>query len=382
MEVKSVIQNEFDRSGRYESGLKSLVKCLQWAFRILLATIIGMVIYFISWGGYFSVEPQQAVIVLRFGKILDTFETGGHWFLPYPVNTFVRVQTNQEFLNVDFIATEVKEGETKESLEPGRDYYLLTGDANIIHTSWTIGYKVSNPERYYTALLTPANPVLNNKVVDDEIFVDADGFEGARGPQTMLRNLFRQAVIKVTGSFPAEAILSSGQSRYSEAVQREFAAAVRAINCGIDIESVVLDRAFPPSKTSSAFAEVTAAGTMQSTLRNQAETYRVETENDTQARCAEIKAAAETYRKETVSSVKAESNYFSSILAEYHNNPRTVLMALYTSTIADAMRKPSEELFVIGTGAKAGRKVWLQLNPEPKVKLNEAAKKAQDAKEK
>ena len=382
MEVKSVIQNEFDRSGRYENGLKSLVKSLQWAFRILLAIIIGMVVYFISWGGYFSVEPQQAVIVLRFGKILGTFKTGGHWYLPYPVNTFIRVQTNQQFLNVDFIATEVREGETKESLEPGHDFYLLTGDANIVHTSWTIGYKVTDPERYYVSLLTPTYPVVNNQVVDDDKVIDADGFEGTRGPQTLLRNLFRQAVIKVTSSFPAEQILSSGQNRYNEAVQREFAESVRALKCGIEIESVVLNRAFPPSKTADAFAEVTAAGTMQSTLRNQAETYRVETKNDTEARCAEIRAAAETYRQETVASVKAESSYFKSILAEYRSNPRTVLMALYTSTLAEAMSKATEERFVIGTSGKAGRRVWLQLNPEPKVKLDEAAKKTKDAKEK
>ena len=35
-ETKSVIKGEFDRSGQYDSGLKSLVKSLQWAFAFLL----------------------------------------------------------------------------------------------------------------------------------------------------------------------------------------------------------------------------------------------------------------------------------------------------------------------------------------------------------
>ena len=41
-ETKSVIKGEFDRSGQYDSGLKSLVKSLQWAFAFLLVVIIGL----------------------------------------------------------------------------------------------------------------------------------------------------------------------------------------------------------------------------------------------------------------------------------------------------------------------------------------------------
>ena len=68
-ETKSVIKGEFDRSGQYDSGLKSLVKSLQWAFAFLLVVIIGLMVYFVTAGGYFSVEPQNAVIVMQFGKI-------------------------------------------------------------------------------------------------------------------------------------------------------------------------------------------------------------------------------------------------------------------------------------------------------------------------
>ena len=54
-ETKSVIKGEFDRSGQYDSGLKSLVRSLQWAFGFLLVIIIGLMVYFLTAGGYFSV---------------------------------------------------------------------------------------------------------------------------------------------------------------------------------------------------------------------------------------------------------------------------------------------------------------------------------------
>ena len=171
-ENKSVITNEFDRSGRYDAGLKSLAKSLRVAFLLLLIGIIATLIYFVSGAGYFSVEPQEAVIVTRFGRIVGTYTSGGHWFLPFPVNQFIRVKTSQQLLEIDFAAVESSSVEGA-SLQPGRDNYIITGDANIVHSSWTVAYRVDNPEKYYLNLLTPQFPVENGKVMPDEEFTDA-----------------------------------------------------------------------------------------------------------------------------------------------------------------------------------------------------------------
>ena len=355
----------FDTSGRYESGLRSLVKSLQWAFAILLVVIVLMLIYFFSLGGYFSVEPQQAVIVTRFGKIENTLTTGGHWYFPYPVHRFIRVQTNQQYLRIAFLQSQVNPDDVKDAFEPGLDSYLITGDANIVQSAWTLGYRIADPAKYYETLATPELPVVNGRVVDDDEVVDADGFTGKRGPRTMLTNMFKQAVIRVSAASKVDEILASGQARYSEAVQSEFVKLLQQADCGIEMESVVLDQILPPGKTKEAFAEVTAANTTMSTLRNQAETYRVEAENDTMARRAEILASAETYRKQAVSTVKAESTYFKSILKEYQSHPRAVLMALYTTALSGALAELPEEKFVLSSGGNK-QQMWLRLNPEPK----------------
>ena len=283
-ENKSVISGEFDRSGRYDAGLKSLARSLQLAFFFLLLGIIGTLIYFFSGAGYFSVEPQQAVIVSRFGKIIGTYTSGGHWFLPYPVNQFIRVQTSQQLLNVEFAAAAA--GDSGDSLEPGRDNYLLTGDANIVHSSWTIAYRVANPEKFYTSLLTPQFPVDNGKISPDDIFTDADGITSTRGPVTYLRNTFKQAVISVTGESAVNSILYAGQAAFSEAVRRKFSDDVTAGNCGIVIENVALNRIYPPVRTKAAFDDVTAAGNTRSALRNEAAAYRVEVENEARSTAA------------------------------------------------------------------------------------------------
>ncbi|MBR7119693.1 MAG: hypothetical protein IKC77_05790 [Lentisphaeria bacterium] len=366
--------NAYDRSGRYESGLASLVKSLKWAFGLLLVAIIGMLIYFFTWGGYFSVEPQQAVIVLRFGKVLEPcYTSGGHWFLPYPVNRFVRIQTNQQFFKVDFIAPSAREGEFAPALTPGLEDYLITGDANIVHTSWTVGYRIANPVKYYTTLATPLRPVDAGRVTPDPVVTDADGFKGSRGPQTMLKNSFRSAVIQATGMFKVDELLASGQGRYSEQVQRIFTQLVEQADCGIVVENVTLNRIYPPGPTRQAFEAVTAASTTQSTLRNQAETYRVEAENDTLAKEAELLAAARTYRNQLGATIKAETKYFNSINEEYQKSASrsTVLMALYTAALSEAMEQGAMtgDKFVLG-GNNLKRQVRILLSQELKNSQN------------
>ncbi len=380
MESKSVIGKVPLQEDRYLGGVQSLTRGLKTAFAALLVIIVLMLIYFFTLGGYFSVEPQQAVLVLRFGRIMESFRSGGHWYLPYPVHRFVRIQTNPQFLNVDFTPAAVVGNAEDASLTAGRDHYLLTGDANIVHSNWKIAYHVSDPARYYETLSTPLKPVDNGRIAADEVETDAEGFTGTRGPQTFLTELFREAVIRVTASARCDEILTSGISAYRDAVSRSFAALVARENCGITVDDVTLNRIYPPSRTKSAFDEVTAAGNTGGMLRDQARAYRVETENDALAKEAEILAAAETYRKQAVARIKAESNYFQSIQKEYLASPETVVMALYTSALSEAMHSPGDDRFILGGGGKGRRQLRLLMNPE--LRTAPVAAPASESKEK
>lgn len=377
-ENKSVIAGDFDRTDRYDAGLKSLANSLRAAFFVLLLGIIGTLIYFFSGAGYFSVEPQQAVIVLRFGKVVATHDSGGHWYLPYPVNQFIRIQTSQQLLNVDFVPAAVTAGEADaESLEPGRDSYLLTGDANIVHTSWTIAYRVENAAKYYETLLTPLQPVVNGEIVPDEEFTDSVGMKGTRGPQTFLRTLFRRAVIDVTAESQVGDILYAGQGAYSEKVLNRFAKLVSDANCGIKIDNLGLNRIYPPRKTKAAFDAVTAAGNVRSQLYNEAEAYKVEVENDTKASIAEIIAAAETYKKQLVARTEAQEFYFKEIYAKHKVYGNSVTMALYTAALSEVAAKLEGDKFILGSSGEK-KQLRMKLNPEPKKSADK--KRAQEEK--
>lgn len=369
-ETKSVIkEGEFDRSGQYDAGLKSLVRALKWAFGFLLVTITGLMIYFLTAGGYFSVEPQNAVIVMQFGKIDgQPYTSGGYWFFPYPVHRWVKVRTNQQSLRVDFLPAERPDGAPPQALVPGRDSYLLTGDANIIHSSWRVNYHVASSSTYYTSLATPDDPTAT-----DAAETDVNGFPGTRGPQTLVRNLFRSAVIDVTSELHVDNMLYSKRVEYSDAVQAKFAALLAKENCGIVVDNITLEQVFPPLKTKSAFDEVAAASNTVDSMRSKAEQYAVQAGNEAAAGKTELIATAKTYKELVVSEVKSESTYFRSINTEYLKNPKTVLMTLYTNTLADVLQSLQGK-YILGTTGNGFKQVRIQLNPEPKRRPAPAAR--------
>ena len=272
---------------------------------------------------------------------------------------------------------EIPGEEVKASLTPGDDRYLLTGDANIIHASWQVAYKVIDPKKYYEKLCTPANPVVAGRVLEDDLVTDFNGFTSGRGPRTFLTKLFESAVIRVTAMEKVDNILFAKKLEYKTRVEELFSRMVARFDCGIQIENVTLLRAFPPSRTKAAFDEATAAGNASSELRSKALTYTVETENEARAKAAEIIAAARAYKSRVVADMKAETEYFKAINAKYKESPRTVLIALYTAALSEAMQASTEDRFIMGSSNKK-RQIRVQLNPQPK---NRPAPKKDAAKE-
>ncbi len=363
--MKDIDNHMTKNDSQYDAGMKALVKALKGAFFLLVVVILGMLVYFVSLGGYFTVTPQESVIVLRFGKYVDTFNDGWHWYFPFPVHRFIHVKTNTQSLNINFDAMEITQGPPEmrargRELAPGRDRYLLTGDDNIIHTSWKLAFEIENPRKYYETVMTPEDPLQ-----PDELLKTPTGsVMGTRGPQTLLRALLRDAVIKTSAKNSIENILYLNKESYQEQVKAYFIQAVNQVGMGVKITEVNLNSVNPPLRTKLAFDAVSSAENIKSTMIDKAKAYSINQHNIAIAQKAQIIANANVYRKEIVAEVEADSNYFKKINAEYQKNPDTVLLALYNDKLSEVLSNV-EDKYIISAGNSKRQEVRLKINPEP-----------------
>lgn len=353
-------------AGLFDLGQKALIRLSKALFLMMVVIITGMLIYYITASGLCSVKPQEAAIVLRFGKYVTTHTEGWHWYPPAPIYSFVYVTTSQQRLDVSFESLQERQMVGVETasanLIPGSDFYLLTGDSNIIHTSWRTQYRITNPKKYYEGILGPKDPLKPDEV---QFGPKDDMAQGLRGPQTLIKNILGSVILKTTAASKVDSLLYEDKEAYRNEVTRRLIAEIANLDAGIEIDGLQLNQVQPPLPTRKAFNEVTEANQIRSTLIEQAEQYRVNLENDTQVQAQLIKSYADTYSTKVVAQVQSESIYFKNIYEQYKSNPETVLTALYNSTLTNVLSRVDEKYIISSSGDKH-RQVRLKLNPEPR----------------
>ena len=360
--------------GQFSTGTAALLKLARALF-YLMTTVIGiMIFWFFAFGGSFIVDgTRETVLLMHFGKYKQKYTSGYHWCLPYPINTIVRVpKSNQTIRSITFMPADRKSlierkkgGAPGEPLTPGKDGYLLTGDNSIVHTEWELVYKVENPEQYYTRCLTPVQPLDPDDVVKGENGEDL----GTRGATTMIKNILDDCIIKVTARWNIKNILYDRTNEYIAEVKSMLIRKLQERAIGVSVESLALPVKRPPLQTINAFDEAASASTQASIETETARAYAIETANTAKSESAEIIANALSYKERVVAEVVADKVYFTKLLEEYKKNPESVLVSLYSTTLADALAQ-SKDKYAIGIQSGTRQELRLKLNPEPVIKKN------------
>ncbi len=356
-------------AGQYGMGMKALVRTMQAAFFLLAMIIVGMLIYFFTFGGYFTVKTQEWVLVAEFGKIQGIAKPGWHWVFPYPVNTIIRIPKNlQTIESSTYLPSAAAKGFGGQNpgamaLEPGRDGYVITGDENIMHIAWALNYRIVDPEKYYLKCLTPNDPKKFDAIIMNK---ETNKAMGPRGPRTLLKAILDSVVLEVSAMTDVDSLYKLS-SDFTYQVEKKFKERLddSSMDIGVEMSNITLKTSVP-AKTKSAFSDVINASQEKDTFEQQAKSYATEQENNAQSESAIVVAESETYKTRVVEEVKADNNYFRAILKEYNASPTTTLVTLYNDKLADSLASVKSKYIINTVGKGQRQEVRLKINPEPK----------------
>ncbi len=367
-------------------GVRHVITTARVLFFLLRIFVVVVLVYMV-FSGVFSLEDHEEGMLFRFGRLVtqngrEVLTSGAwYWAWPYPIDRVQKIpaQKSERLSSVQFWPqinvnqlqpNAPPQGDMQQGLAPGQGGYLLTGDANIMHSIWTVTYRITDAKKYYLRYLQE-----NQREV-----LAADAEIEENHAQLTIRNLLENAVLKEVAGWSVEDVLvlsrledgQQQQQSLAKAVQARVSLMVQEVDLGVEIQQVSLTDIQPPTATQAAFNEVVDAATDYRTEIENARAYEERIITETEGQASKIMAEAEAYRTKTVESVKADNAYFEKVLEEYNKNPETMLVALYTDVLREVLEKVPRK-YVLHSKADGEQELRLQLGPVPEKKKNQEA---------
>jgi modulator of FtsH protease HflK len=335
-----------------DAGSQALAEALRSSFVIIRFVMIVLVVVFFA-SGFFTVDPDQRAIILRFGKPLGQGESALlgpgklHWSFPYPIDECVKVniagiQQVESAVGWYFLTPEQRVSEIEPEaapgspLDPAADGYVITADNNIIHTRATLTYHISEPIRYVFNFVNASNAV---------------------------RNALDNALLCTAAQFKVDDILYRDVAGYQEAVRRQVTQLVEKRGLGIVVEQCAV-KSVRPRQLKGAFDSVLAAEQKRGTVLNDARSYENQVTNRAGADAQTRINLAQSERDGLVRDVAAQADRFREILPQYERQPALFVQQRLTETVGRVLTNVQDRIFVAESADGKPRELRLLLSRE------------------
>ncbi len=261
-----------------------------------IAIVLAIVLVFWMATGFYKIEEAERGIVLRFGKHVDTTQSGLHWHWPTPIESVTKVDV------------------TKVTSVPLRAK-MLTQDENIVDIEGTIQYQIADATFY--------------------LF-------NVRTPEVSLSQAAESALRESIGSSKMDFVITEGRGQIAFQVEQLIQQILDSYGTGLRIVKFNILNAKPPEAVKDAFDDVTQAREDEVRLVNEAEAYRNEVLPKARGAAARLREEADAYKQEVIARAEGETERFVQLLNEYERAPRVTRDRLYLDMMESVLGKSSK----------------------------------------
>ena len=260
--------------------------------------------------GFYIVNAGERGVVLRFGKYLETTQSGPRWHLPYPIES-------KEIVNLEQVRTvEVGYRSTVKNKVP-KESLMLTDDENIIDIQFAVQYILKNPEDY----------LFNNRSPDDAVLQAAE-----------------TAVREIVGKNKMDFVLYEGRAEIAAKASKLVQDILDRYKTGISISKVTMQNAQPPEQVQAAFDDAVKAGQDRERLKSEGQAYANDVIPKARGNASRLMQEADGYKQRIVDSAEGDASRFKQILVEYNKAPAVTRERLYLDTVQQMMTSSSKVL--------------------------------------
>ena len=294
---------------KWTSGI--LVKNIRW----IVLVILCLILVFTCW---FTIAPEEAGVVLRFGKYKRTVNPGLNFKLPFGIETVYKVPIERQ-LKEEFGFRTISAGiQTQYSnLEYKDESLMLTGDLNAAEIEWITQYRINDPYKYLFRV---------------------------RNAQQTFRDINEAVMREVIGDRTVNEVLTVGRQDVSTAVALKLQDLCNQYETGIKVEQVVLQDVNPPDSVKPAFNEVNEAQQEREKLINEARSEYNRVIPKARGEADRTIEEAKGYAMERVNQASGEAARFNSVFIEYSKAKQVTRQRIYLETMDSVMQKVGRKL--------------------------------------
>ena len=254
---------------------------------------------------FYTINPGEQGIILRFGKYARTAEPGLNFKLPYL----------EEMLRVD-VKTVRKEEFGFRTKTPGentvfdkkgydRESLMLTGDKNVIEVAWIVQYTVNDPVQFLFKVRDVPQAVRDNS-------------------ETVIR--------RIVGNMDFDYVLGN-RIALADMARKELQRDLNKLETGVNVVTLQLLDITPTDEVKPAFNEVNEADQDMKRLVNEAEEQYNRVIPKARGSAKQLVEEAHGYAVQRLNDAKGETARFKAIAAEYEKAKEVTRQRMYLETM-------------------------------------------------
>jgi membrane protease subunit HflK len=286
--------------------------------RTVARLIVIFIIILIVSTTWFTIDPEEAGVVLRFGRVARQVHSGLHMKFPYPLETVVKVpverQLKEEFgfrtQEAGIRTTYSDEDLTAESL-------MLTGDLNVAVVEWTAQFRVRDPYKYLFKV---------------------------RNVRGTFRDMNETVMREVIGDRSVNEVLTVGRQEIAAEVERRLQALCNQYETGIKVEQIVLQDVNPPDAVKASFNEVNQAQQEREKLINEARAGYNQIIPRAKGRAEQTIEQAQGLATDRVNRARGDAELFTQVHAAYQRAPEVTRRRMYLETMGEIYPKVKRKI--------------------------------------
>ncbi|HET7706784.1 MAG TPA: FtsH protease activity modulator HflK [Thermoanaerobaculia bacterium] len=272
---------------------------------IIVALAIAAILLITS--TWFTVDPEETGVVLRFGRFTRTVPSGLHLKLPFPIERVVKVPVERQ-LKEEFgfrtLEAGVRSEYSKEDLE--EESLMLTGDLNVAVVEWTAQFRVRDPYKYLFKV---------------------------RNVRQTFRDMNETVMREVVGDRSVNEVLTVGRQEIALEVEQRLQALCDQYETGIKVEQIVLQDVNPPDAVKPSFNEVNQAQQEREKMINQARADYNQVIPRARGEALQTIEQAQGFATDRVNRARGDAELFNQVHAAYSRAPEVTRRRMYLETM-------------------------------------------------